>query len=293
VSLPIPRERPVAVGDWVLVEGDRIVEVLPRRTAVVRADADGRSIGQVLASNLDSLLVCTPLAVDARLSRVERLLAVAWASGATPVVVATKADECADPEAALSRLATAAPGVQVIATSVVDGRGLDEVRALAGPGRTIAVIGASGVGKSSLANALLGADALAVRDVRTDGKGRHTTAWRELVPLPSGGAFIDTPGLRSIGLYDADDGIRLAYADVEALLGGCRFNDCRHDVEPGCAITEAVADGLLDAGRVQRWHKLRREAAWQQSKTDARLRAERARRWKQIARAARTHDSRP
>ena len=281
------------VGDDVTVVDGTITSVAPRRTAVVRADASGRSSGQVLAANVDVLLVCIPLSRDARLSRLERLLALAWSSGARPVVVATKADECDDVDVAASWLASAAPGVEVVPTSVVTGDGIDTIRGIAGPGVTVAVLGASGVGKSSLANALRGDAALAVNPIRADGKGRHTTAWRELVTLPSGGSFIDTPGLRAVGLYDAGDGVRQVFADVEALAAECRFADCRHDSEPGCAVLDAVERGDLDPHRVHRQRKLVRELEWQEAKTDARLRAERARRWKQIARARRGLEGRP
>jgi ribosome biogenesis GTPase len=281
------------VGDYVAIANAAIVAVHPRTTAIVRADASGRSTGQVLAANVDVLLVCTPLSEQTRLSRVERLLALAWASGARPVIVATKADECDGPDAALAQLVAAAPGVEVIATSVVTGAGLDRIGELAGPGITVAALGASGVGKSSLANALLGDAALRVDEIRSDGKGRHTTAWRELRALPTGGAFIDTPGLRAVGLYDAEDGVRRVFADLEALAAQCRFTDCRHETEPDCAVLAAVTRGEVDPHRVQRQRKLERELEWQQAKVDARLRAERARRWKTIARARRALDYRP
>lgn len=288
-------------GDWVVHRAGAVLAVLPRRTALVRAGADGRSQDQVLAAGVDAVLVCTPLDAAARLGRLERLLALAWSSGATPVVVATKADACAAPEAALARLRSAAPGAAVLPTAVTgapgpDGtRGVAAVRALAGPGRTLVVLGASGVGKSSLVGALLGGPRPATAPVRGDGKGRHTTAWRELVVLPGGGALIDTPGLRAVGLSgdDVAEGVRQAYGDVEALAAGCRFADCAHVAEPGCAVLAAVDAGDLDPGRLERSRALAREAERRAARTDARLRAERDRRWRAVHRAQRQRGSRP
>lgn len=277
----------VTVGDWVTVTDGAIDTVLPRRTTIVRADPGGRSTGQVLAANVDAVLLCTPRTDDPPVRRLERLLAVAWGSGATPVVVATKADLSAAP---LTAIASAVPGVDVVATSP------DDVAALApyvGPGRTIVLLGRSGVGKSTLANSLLGGDRLPIGEIRTDGKGRHTTTWRELVALPGGGALIDTPGLRGVGLAADDaDGVALAFADVGDLAVDCRFRDCGHTGEPGCAVGAAIDAGVLDAARVASHRKLQREVQWQASKSDARIRAERSRRWRSIAREQRTRGHR-
>jgi ribosome small subunit-dependent GTPase A len=212
-----------AVGDWVAVRGELAVAVLPRRSAFTRTGAGRASTAQVLATNVDTVLVVDALTGAPRLRRVERYLAVAWSSGATPAVVLTKADLCADVPAAVRQVADDAPGVAVLAVSAVTGAGLDALRAHLGPGRTAAMVGPSGVGKSSLANALAGRPVAAAREIRADGRGRHTTTHRELHLLPGGGLLIDTPGLRELALYDDGEGVATAYADVTGLAAGCRF----------------------------------------------------------------------
>lgn len=280
-------------GDWAAVRGwpdgrTTIETLLPRRTAITRADVRGRSRGQVLAANVDAVGVVVPLHPEPSLSKLERLLALAWESGATPLVLLTKADLVADAALVAADVETAAPGAQVLCCSTVTGEGLAELRAAVGPAGTLALVGASGVGKSSLVNSLVGTEVLAVRDIRDDGKGRHTSVRRELVLLPGGGAVIDTPGLRGVGLIGADDGIASAFADVEALVGDCKFSDCSHVSEPGCAVLAAVEDGSLPLRRVESWRKLQREMAWMASRTDARLRAEQTRKWKTITKAHRS-----
>jgi ribosome small subunit-dependent GTPase A len=262
-----------AVGDWVAVRGELAVAVLPRRSAFVRTVAGRTSAAQVVAANLDVVLVVDALAGEARLRRVERYLAVAWGSGATPVVVLTKADLCDDVPAAVALVAEDALGVEVLAVSSVTAEGMDGVRALLGPGRTGAMVGPSGVGKSSLANALAGRTLAATREIREDGRGRHTTTARELHVLPGGGLLIDTPGMRELGLYDDGDGVDTAYADVALLAADCRFRDCGHRTEPGCAIAAAIDDGRLDPGRFTGWRKLQAEAHRQLLRVDARARA--------------------
>ncbi|PVZ08561.1 ribosome small subunit-dependent GTPase A [Actinomycetospora cinnamomea] len=280
------REVP-AVGDWVVLASSVVTAVLPRRTVLTRADASGRSEGQVLAANVDTVLIAVPAEVGSRPGRVERLLALAWESGATPVVVLTKVDGLEDSPAAVADLALAAPGAEVVAVSAVTGEGLDVVAAAAARGTTV-LVGPSGAGKSTLANALLGEEVLAVGEVRArDGKGRHTTAHRELVALPSGGVLIDTPGLRAVGVRDAAEGIDRAFTDVVDLADACRFADCAHDHEPGCAVRAAVEAGELPARRWAAYRKLVREDEWAAARTDARLAAERRARWKSIAKAQR------
>jgi ribosome biogenesis GTPase len=204
---------------------------------------------------------------------VERYLAVAWGSGATPVVVLTKADLCDDVPAAVARVAESAIGVDVLTVSSVTGAGVAEVAARIGHGRTAAMVGPSGVGKSSLVNALFGQPVVNTGEVReSDGRGRHTTTARELHLLPDGGLLVDTPGMRELGLVD-DEGIDTAYADVTGLAAGCRFRDCRHRSEPGCAVAAALADGSLDPGRYTAWRKLQAEARRQALRSDARARA--------------------
>ncbi|WP_308251028.1 ribosome small subunit-dependent GTPase A [Streptomyces anulatus] len=276
-------------GDWVAVRpagtatSATVVEVLERRTAVVRATSSRTSHAQVLAANVDTVAVAVSLADPLRHGRIERMLALAWDSGATPVVVLTKADRCADTQQAAAEVAEVAPGVEVLVTSASTGEGLDVLTAvLAG---TVVLLGPSGAGKSTLGNRLLGEDLLATGAVRdSDGKGRHTTAWRELLPLPHGGVLLDTPGLRGVGLHDADKGLDQTFAEITELATDCRFADCAHRTEPGCAVLAAVEDGRLHQRRLDSYHRLQRENTFAASRTDARLRAELERPRKQISR---------
>ncbi|MGY1693050.1 ribosome small subunit-dependent GTPase A [Geodermatophilus sp. SYSU D01105] len=280
------------VGDWVALRGELAVAVLPRRTAFSRVVAGRASAEQVVAANLDTVLVVDALAGAPRLRRLERYLAVAWGSGATPVVVLTKADLCDDVPAAVRAVAEDVLGVEVRAVSAVTGAGVEEVRALVGPGRTAAMVGPSGVGKSSLANALLGRPLIATGAVReSDGRGRHTTTARELHLLPGGGLLVDTPGMRELGLVD-DEGIDTAYADVTELAAGCRFRDCGHRGEPGCAVAAAIADGRLDPARYTAWRKLQAEARRQELRADARARAAEHARVRALHRAMRAQPNR-
>jgi ribosome biogenesis GTPase len=253
-------------GDWGVVrrwpDGPITLEVvLPRRTAVVRAEASGSSRGQVLAANVEIAAVVVALHPEPNLARVERLLSVAWASGARPIVVLTKADLVSDTELMADDIGALAPRLQTIATSTVTGRGFDDLRALACEGGTIALLGASGQGKSTLVNELVGAKTLATRKIRADGKGRHTSVRRELVLLPSGGCVIDTPGLRGVGLQASGGGVAAVFPDIAALAGRCRFADCSHASEPACAVREAVASGRLPERRLRSWRALHLEGA--------------------------------
>jgi ribosome small subunit-dependent GTPase A len=281
------------VGDWVALRGELAVAVLPRRTAFVRTVAGRTSSAQVVAANLDLVLVVDALGGSARLRRVERYLAVAWSSGATPAVVLTKADLCDDVAAAVEQVAEDALGVEVLAVSALTGEGMDALRALLAPGRTAAMVGPSGVGKSSLLNALAGRAVAATREVReADGRGRHTTTARELHVLPGGGLLVDTPGMRELALYDDADGVAAAYADVEELAAGCRFRDCGHRGEPGCAVAAAIDDGRLDPARFVAWRKLAAESHRQLLRVDARARALERARAKSWHRAVRDQPSR-
>ena len=263
-----------AVGDWVAVRGELAVAVLPRTSAFVRTVAGRTSAAQVVAANLDTVLVVDSLSGEARLRRVERYLAVAWSSGATPVVVLTKADLCEDVAAVVEQVREDALGVEVLAVSSVTGDGVDAVRALLPPGRTGAMVGPSGVGKSSLLNALSGETIADTGEIReNDGRGRHTTTARELHLLPGGGLLVDTPGMRELALYDDGDGVDSAYADVTVLAADCRFRDCQHRTEPGCAVAAAIDDGSLDPARYSAWRKLQAEAHRQLLRVDARARA--------------------
>ena len=291
-----PAELPV-VGDWVAVdarpdEGAASVHVvLPRRTQLRRrAPADYGAPFQVLAANVDVVLVATSLNRDLNVRRVERFLTAAWESGARPVVVLTKVDLARDPvevAVAEAQLAEVAAGVPVVATSAISGEGLDAVRAFLGPGRTVALVGSSGVGKSTLANALLGEERLLVREIREDdARGRHTTVGRELVALPDGdGLLLDTPGLRELGLWDDGTGLDLAFADVARTAEACRFADCGHEREPGCAVRAAVEDGTLHVDRFEGWRKLAREERFRALEMDAVARRAERKRWAVIGKA--------
>ena len=281
-----------AVGDWVALRGELAVALLPRRTAFTRTVAGRTSAAQVVAANVDLVLVVDALAGPTRSRRVERYLAVAWGSGATPVVVLTKADLCDDVPAAVAAVAEDAIGVEVLAVSARTGEGLAAVRGLLTEGRTAAMVGPSGVGKSSLANALAGREVAPTQDVReADGRGRHTTTARELHLLPGGGLLVDTPGMRELGLYD-DEGVDTAYADVAELAGACRFRDCAHRTEPGCAVATAIDDGRLDPARLLGWRKLQAEARRQEMRADARARAAENARVRALHRALRSQPNR-
>jgi ribosome biogenesis GTPase len=281
-------------GDWCLLrtwsDGPTTIEVLlPRRTAVLRADAAGTSRGQVLAANVDVAAVVVGLLPDPNLRRVERLVTMAWQSGGVPLVVLTKSDLVGDAELVAEDVRGVAPGVEVLVCSTVDGSGIDALRSRIGGHGTLAMLGASGHGKSSLANALLGAEVLTTKEIRADGKGRHTSVRRELVPLPDGGCLIDTPGLRTVGLQDGGDGLAASFPDVEELALACRFRDCSHGSEPGCAVVAAVDSGVLAVRRLESWRALQREMAWMAARKDARLRAEQVAKWKQISKQSRHH----
>jgi ribosome biogenesis GTPase len=273
-------------GDWVLLrtwpDGPVTIEsVLPRRTALVRRTAGKDASGQVLAANLDAAAVVEPVHPEPDVARVERLLSLAHESGAEPLVVLTKADLAADPAAIARQLAEVAPGVPVLSVSAERGMGLEPLRARVAPGRTLALLGPSGAGKSSLVNALAGAAVMPTQAIRrVDGKGRHTTTWRALVPVPGGGAVLDTPGVRAVGLLDGAAGLDRAFTDIAELAAGCRYGDCAHEAEPGCAVLDALAAGELTARRYDSWRKLRREVAYETRRRQARLAAERRGGWR-------------
>lgn len=281
-------EEQPTTGDWVGVErrpdGDVVRLVLTRRSAIVRRAAGERSDGQVMAANLEHVLIAVPFETRVNLSAIERYLVVAWESGAQPLVVLTKSDLGYDPDATRAEVEAAAPGVDVLVVSAEVGEGIDELSAVLAGGTT-ALIGQSGAGKSTLVNVLAGQSVQAVSDTRQDGKGRHTTTARELITLPGGGVLIDTPGLRSIGLHDDGQGLALTFPDIEDYVTQCKFSDCAHDSEPGCGVQAALADGRLDERRWGSWQKLQREAEWIAMRTDPVARSAARKRWAAIGKA--------
>jgi ribosome biogenesis GTPase len=251
--------RPV-VGDWVEVSDDGIVvEVRPRRTMLARKAAGLQDVEQVMAANVDVAFIATAADGDVSERRLERYLAVVHDGGVEPVVLLTKADVAVDLERERARVASVAAGADVIAVSARTGAGVDEVLRRIAPGRVAALLGSSGVGKSTLVNRLLGESRQRVGGLRDDGRGRHTTTRREIVRLPDGGMLLDTPGMRELGLLDAEEGLGEAFAEVSAVAEQCRFRDCKHETEPGCAVREALEAGTLSSERVESWRKLGNE----------------------------------
>jgi ribosome biogenesis GTPase len=281
-----------AVGDWVAFTGApgtaTVRALLPRRSVFVRLAAGAETLPQVLAANVDVVLVAMALDADYSLERLQRYLTLAWESGAQPQIVLTKADLCADVEAATGAVSAAVYGVPVTVTEARRPETFRPVAALFSGGRTGVVLGSSGVGKSTMINHLLGESRQAVAAIAADGTGRHTTTARHLLAVPGGGCVIDTPGLREVQLWGTGDGVEAAFEDVELLAAECRFRDCAHESEPGCAVKAAIASGGLDCERLTSYRKLQRELRHLELKNDARGRALERKRWAQINKDART-----
>ncbi|PDT72458.1 ribosome small subunit-dependent GTPase A [Bradyrhizobium sp. C9] len=274
------------VGDWVAVtarpaEGAATIHaILPRRTMFVRKAADTVQAVQVVAANVDVALLVASMNADFNLRRLERYLATAWQSGARPVVVLTKADLRDAPDDIVAAAESIAFGVPVLVVSAVTGAGVTELAALLKPGETCVLVGSSGAGKSTLVNAFAGTERMATGGIREDdARGRHTTTHRELVRLPGGALILDTPGMRELGLIDAEEGLGVAFDDIEALARDCRFRDCGHGNEPGCAVRTALETGQLDPDRWRGFQKLQRELAHLDRKEDRAARAAEKRRW--------------
>lgn len=256
-----------AVGDYVLAscadpETAIIHQVLPRKSLFVRKAAGTSKTEQVVAANIDTVFLCMSLNNDFNLRRLERYLAVAWESGAEPVVLLTKADLCGDLSRKQAEVEAIATGAAVLTTSAMDPDGYRQIMPYLAEGQTVAFVGSSGVGKSTLINRLLGEERLATGGLRNDDKGHHTTTHRELLFLPNGAMVIDTPGMRELGMWDAGAGVEQTFADIEALAERCRFRNCSHTSEPGCAVRVALESGQLDSGRWQSWQKLKTENAY-------------------------------
>lgn len=283
-------------GDWTACaprEAEHAATIhhrLPRSSVFLRRAAGPKLDAQVVAANVETAFLVASLNADLSLRRLERYLAVAWDSGARPVIVLTKADLCADPTPAIAEVERIAIGVPVIAVSAVTGEGLEAVSAWLRPGETAVLLGSSGVGKSTLVNALAGDERMATREIREDdARGRHTTTHRELVLLPGGGLLLDTPGMRELGLWDAEAGVEAIFADVQeqiaALAAQCHFRNCRHEGERGCAVQAARERGEVPQDRWKSWVKLQRELAHLDRKEDPVARAEYRRVWTQRAKA--------
>ena len=288
-----------AVGDWVAVRvsedlGSPLIEaVLERASAITRGDPGKTSEVQVLAANIDTVLILHPIAEPPNLRRIERELSVAWDSGAIPVVVLTKADLSADPDAARAAVESVALGADVLVTNALAGDGIQPILEYISDHRTAVLVGPSGAGKSTLINSLLGEQRQATREVRvSDGRGMHTTVTRELIQMPGGGVLIDTPGLRAFGLTGSEEGIASVFPEIDQASRSCRFRDCTHNDEPGCAVRAAVESGTLPPERLASYHKLMREAQSVATRTDVRLRAEKDRKGKIVSKAAKDYHKR-
>jgi ribosome biogenesis GTPase len=285
-----------AVGDWVALraaefDGTAVIAgVLPRRTSLGRKAAGRATARQVVAANVDVAFVVCGLDGDFNVRRIERALVLVREGGVRPVVVLNKADTCADAEPRRREVESAAPGMSVHVASARTGDGLEALKAELGPGRTAVLLGSSGAGKSTILNRLLGEERQLTAAVREDdSRGRHTTTRRQLFVLPGGGLIVDTPGLRELQLWAGEEAVDEAFLDLGALAAGCRFADCAHGREPGCAVREAVAAGTLAPERLASYHKLQRERRHLETRVDGRRRQEETRRVRSLHRLARRH----
>jgi len=282
-----------AVGDWVVIrarpQGGRVMihAVLPRRTTFARKIAGSRTEEQIVGTNVDTVFLFTSLNQDFSLRRIERYLLIAWESGAKPVIILSKSDLCDEVAGPMDEMQAVARGVPIHAISVVTGNGLQEIAQYFKRGQTVALLGSSGVGKSTLINHLTGVDLLKVQTVRDgDDRGRHTTTHRELILLPAGGLVLDTPGMRELQLFDGDESLQLVFDDIEALAARCYFSDCRHEDEPRCVVREALVAGTIDSERYQSYEKLQKELKYVARRKDKLLEIGERKKWKKLSRLA-------
>jgi ribosome biogenesis GTPase len=279
-----------AVGDFVLVKHnpigeDIIYRVLERKSKFSRLDSFNE-IEQIVATNFDYVFIMTSLNYDFNLRRIERYLASAWESGAVPVIVLTKADLCSEIESFVDQIQEIAFGVSIVPISSVTGEGMEQLQEFTKPGKTVVFLGSSGVGKSTLVNAIAGGEVMKTSGIREDdSRGRHTTTHRQLIMLENGTMIIDTPGMRELGMWNASEGLDTAFTDIEELSENCKFRDCSHDNEPGCAVKKALETGELTPERWQSYLKLKREIRFAEMKENSSLRAAEKARWKSINKA--------
>lgn len=283
------REDYPAVGDWVAVkprteeQKGTIQALLPRKGKFSRKMAGNTTEEQIVAANVSTIFLVNSLNDDLNLRRIERYLLLAWESGANPVIILTKADLCEDADEKKSLVESISMGVPVIPVSVMSESGIAELRPYIGHGSTVALLGSSGVGKSTLTNYLIGKEVQKVQEIREDDdKGKHTTTHRELFILPDGGVLIDTPGMRELQLWNSENGLSESFSDIEALADSCRFRDCSHEDEPGCAVRTSIKDGAMEESRLASYKKLQRELAYLDRRMDKKAQSDEKKKWKSI-----------
>jgi ribosome biogenesis GTPase / thiamine phosphate phosphatase len=292
----IERQDFPAVGDWVVIrarerEGTAsIYEILPRKSKFSRKNVGAETVEQIVATNVDTVFLVSGLDGDFNPRRIERYLILAWESGTNPVIVLNKADVCPNLEACLREVSAVALSVPIITISAATSQGLEALKPYLQPGQTVALLGSSGVGKSTITNQLMGETVQTVQTVRQgDNRGKHTTTHRELMVLPTGGLIIDTPGMRELQIWTGDEGISGTFADIEELAQQCRFSDCQHQREPGCAVGQALQDGRLDKSRFLNYQKLQKELKYMERKQDQREYIAEKEKWKKLTKAMRNH----